>query len=296
MTLLRKNMLEELQRRNYTPETARGYILAVKQFAEYIGKPPDLMGAEEVRRYQLHLINENKLAPSTVKTRMSALRFFYSKTIKRRDLNFDDMPFPKTPQKLPTVLSPDEVTRLINAASNLMHRTILMVLYGTGMRRTEVRMLKVEDIDSERMVIHIRKGKGSRDRDVPLTPKLLKTLRQYYRWKKPRSFLFPSTSGSLGEEQPISGKTVWNICSAAAKRAGLSKKVGPHTLRHSYATHLIEAGTDLRTIQLLLGHARLEHTLVYLHISRRHLQAAVNPLDQLDLQENIYLSQEDDLS
>jgi len=157
-------------------------------------------------------------------------------------------------------------------------------------------MLKVEDIDSELMVIHIRHAKGSRDRDVPLNPKLRKGLREYYRWKKPQIYLFPSTPGHLGKDQPISDKTIWNICRAAAKRAGINKKIGPHSLRHSYATHLLDAGTDLRTIQFLLGHARLEHTLIYLHLSKRHLQATVNPLEQLDLQEKTDQSQEDDHS
>ncbi len=283
MTRLRQRMLEELQRRNYSPATTRGYILAVKQFAEYFGKSPERLGAEEVRRYQLYLLNEKKLAPGTVEIRMSALRFFYKKTLKRRYLALDDLPFPKTPRKLPTVLSREEVTRLIEAAPNLMHRTILMLLYGTGMRRTEASLLKVSDIDSQRMVIHIRDGKGSRDRDVPLTLRLLEALRQYWLWKKPKIYLFPSTSGHRGVEQPISDKTVWNVCKEAAARAGLKKRIGPHTLRHSFATHLMEAGTDLRTIQLLMGHAHLEHTAVYLHLSHRHLHAAINPLDQLTI-------------
>jgi site-specific recombinase XerD len=289
-------MLEELQRRNYSPETARGYILAVKQFAEYFGKSPDLLGVEELRRFQLYLLTEKKLAPGTVELRMSALRFLFKKTLKRRDIDFDDIPFPKKPRKLPVILSPREVTRLINAAWNLMHRTILMVLYGTGMRRNEARLLKVEDIDKERMVIHIRNAKGRRDRDVPLTPKLHKALREYYRWKNPRIYLFPSERDHRGEEKPVSDKTIWHACHMAAKRAGITKKIGPHSLRHCYATHLVEAGTDLRTIQVLLGHARLEHTLIYLHLSRRHLQAAVNPLEQLDLQDITYQSQEDDHS
>ena len=296
MTPLRKRMLEELQRRNYSPETVRGYILAVKQYAQYFGKSPDLLGAAEISRFQLYLLREKKLAPGTVTIRMSALRFLYKKTLKRRDLDFDDIPFPKAPKKLPVILSPREVMLLINAAWNLMHRTILMVLYGTGMRRTEVSMLKVEDIDSELMVIHIRHAKGSRDRDVPLTPILLRALRKYYRGKKPGVHLFPSTPGHLGEDQPISDKTIWNLCRAAAKRAGITKNIGPHSLRHSYATHLLEAGTDLRTIQVLLGHARLEHTLIYLHLSRRHMQVTVNPLEQLGLQEQTDLSQEDDHS
>jgi site-specific recombinase XerD len=187
------------------------------------------------------------------------------------------------PQKLPTVLSREEVVRLIDAAPNRLYRAILVLLYATGVRRAEAALIKVADIDSQRMVIHIRQGKGARDRDVPLTPKLLEELRSYWRWKKPRIYLFPSTSGQRGVEQPISDKTVWHACRAAAKRAGIEKKIHPHTLRHSFATHLLEAGTDLRTIQLLMGHERLEHTSVYLHLSQRHLHAAVNPLEQITL-------------
>jgi site-specific recombinase XerD len=274
-------MLEELQRRNYSQATTRSYILGVKQFAEYFSQSPEKLGAEEIRRYQLYLLNEKKITPGTVAIRMSALRFLYKKTLKRRDLAFDDLVFPKKPKKLPVVLSPEEVARLIEATPHPMHRTILMVLYGTGIRRTEASLLKVKDIDSRRMVIHIHEGKGSRDRDLPLRPKLLEALREYWRWKKPKDYLFPSTAGHRGVEQPISDKTVWNICKEAAGRAGIQKKIGPHTLRHSFATHHMEAGTDLRTIQLLLGHAHLEHTAVYLHLSHRHLHTAIDPLDQL---------------
>jgi site-specific recombinase XerD len=217
---------------------------------------------------------------------MSALRFLYKKTLRRRDIAYDDLVFPKTPRKLPVVLSPDEITRMIEAAPNLMHRTILMVLYATGIRRTEASLLKVSDIDSERMVIHILQGKGSRDRDVPMTQKLLETLREYWRWKRPKVYLFPSTEGHRGEERPISDKTVWYACKEAAARAGIRKRIGPHTLRHSFATHLMEAGTDLRTIQLLMGHAHLEHTTLYLHLSHRHLHAAANPLDQITIRDH----------
>jgi site-specific recombinase XerD len=175
------------------------------------------------------------------------------------------------------------VTRLIEAARNRMHRTLLMLLYATGMRRTEASRLKVSDIDSQRMVIHIHCGKGLRHRDVPLTPKLLEALRDYWRWRKPRVYLFPSKMGDPSLEQPISDKTVWNVCRAAANRAGIQKKLSPHTLRHCFATHLLEAGADLRTIQLLMGHERLEDTTIYLHLSQRHLHAAINPLDQLTL-------------
>ena len=283
MTRLRQRMLEDLQRRNYSPDTIRGYIRAVQQFADYFGRSPEHLGAAELRRYQLYLLHQKKLALGTVENCISALRFLYKKTLKRRDLAFDDLPFPKQPHKLPTVLSQDEVTRLIEAARNRMHRTILMLLYGTGMRRTEASRLRVSDIDSQRMVIHIHSGKGLRDRDVPLTPKLLEALRDYRRWKKPRVYLFPSKMGDPNVEQPISDKTVWNLCRAAANRAGIQKKLGPHTLRHCFATHLLEAGTDLRTIQLLMGHERLEDTTIYLHLSQRHLHAVINPLDQLTL-------------
>jgi site-specific recombinase XerD len=283
MTRLRQRMLEDLQRRNYSPDTIRGYVRAVKQFAEYFGRSPEQMGAGELRRYQIYLLHEKKLAIGSVENCISALRFLYRKTLKRRDLAFDDLPFPKQPRSLPTVLSQEEVTRLIEAPRNLMHRTILMLLYATGVRRTEASRVKVSDIDSQRMVIHIHRGKGLRDRDVPMTPKLLEALREYWRWKKPRIYLFPSKAGDPSVEQPISDKTVWNICRAAATHAGIEKNIGPHTLRHSFATHLLEAGTDLRTIQLLMGHERLEDTTIYLHLSQRHLHAAINPLDQLTL-------------
>jgi integrase/recombinase XerD len=283
VTPIRRRMLEELQRRNYSSATIRAYILAARQFAEYFGKSPEKLGAEEIRRFQLYLLNEKKLAPGTVETRMAALRFLYKKTLKRRDLSYDDLIFPKTPQKLPVVLSLEEVTRLIEATPNLMYRTLLMVLYSTGIRRTEASLLKVSDIDSERRVIHIRQGKGSRDRDVPLTPKLLEALRQYWRWKKPQDYLFPSTPGHRGLEAPISDATVWYACQRAAAKAGIKKRIGPHTLRHTFATHLLEAGADLRTIQLLLGHQELKHTTIYLHLSQRHLHAAINPLDQIQI-------------
>lgn len=283
MTPLRQRMLDDLRRRNYSPDTIRGYIRAVQQFAEYFGRSPEQMGAEELRRYQIHLLHERKLALGTVENCISALRFLYRKTLKRRDLAFDDLPFPKQPRTLPTVLSQEEVTRLIEAAPNRMHRMLLMLLYATGMRRTEASLLKVSDIDSQRMVIHIQRGKGLRDRDVPLTPRLLEALRDYWRWKKPRVYLFPSRVGDRNVERPISGKTVWSACRAAAIRADIPKKLHPHTLRHCFATHLLEGGADLRTIQLLMGHERLEDTTIYLHLSQRHLHAAINPLDQLTL-------------
>jgi site-specific recombinase XerD len=276
-------MLEELQRRNYSQATIDAYIPAVKEFADYFGKSPMLLGAEDVRRYQLYLINEKKLSPQTVRVRMSALRFLYWKTLKRRDLYFDDLLIPKAPKRLPVVLSPEEVIRLIEAASSLMHRTMLILLYATGIRRAEVRLLKVSDIDSNRMVIHIKQGKGQRDRDLPMTPKLLESLRDYWRWAKPRVYLFPSPCSAHDPEKPISSKTVWNVVHEAAVRAGLTKRIGPHTLRHTFATQHLDSDTDLLTIQHLLGHADLKNTLPYLHLSQRHVRAAINPLDQITL-------------
>ena len=190
----------------------------------------------------------------SVVARVAALRFFFVRTLKRREF-WEELPYPKDSKdrrRLPTVLSLDEVARLIDAAGNLMQRTLLMTLYGTGMRRTEVSLLKVSDIDSRRMMIRVERGKGGGGRDLPLSPALLETLREYWRWKKPRTYLFPSGTQKRGTERPISDKTVWYACTEAARYARIKKHVTPHTLRHSWATHLLEAGTDLRTIQVLL--------------------------------------------
>ncbi len=285
MTNLRKRMLEELQRRNYSPATIRGYLLAVEQFAKHFGKSPDKLGPDELRSYQAYLLTERKLAVGSVVGRVAALRFFFVRTLKRRDF-WEELPYPKDPKdrrRLPTVLSLDEVARLIDAAGNLMQRALLMTLYGTGMRRTEVSLLKVSDIDSRRMMIRVERGKGGGGRDLPLSPALLETLREYWRWKKPRTYLFPSGTHKRGSEKPISDKTVWYACKEAARYARITKHVTPHTLRHSWATHLLEAGTDLRTIQVLLGHVDLETTARYLHLSLRHLQTVSNPLERLQL-------------
>ena len=172
---------------------------------------------------------------------------------------------------------------MIGASSHLLYRTILMTLYSTGMRRGELCRLKVVDVDSDRKVIHIRTGKGSKDRDVPLSATLLETLREYWRWMKPKTWLFPGHVHGWRTDVPMTEKTVWNACKDAVTRAGITKRVSPHTLRHSYATHLLEAGADLRTIQYLLGHAEIKHTIVYLHLSQKHLHAVANPLDDLQV-------------
>ena len=282
MTHLRKMMLEEIQRRHYSHRTAKAYVRIVRDFAQHFHSLPNKLGPEQIRQYQAHLFQTKKLTPATVSQYASALRFFFVKTLRRSFLA-EHIPFPKQPRRLPTVLSPEEVARLIDSANNLFHRTLLMTLYSTGMRRAEVCRLQVTDIDSRRMMIRIQQGKGRRDREVPLSPKLLESLRTYWRWIKPKTFLFPGTVKHCGADVPISSNTVWFACRQAAKAAGITKHLSPHTLRHSYATHLLEAGADLRTIQILLGHSRLEHTLVYLHLSPKHLQAIANPLDSLKL-------------
>jgi integrase/recombinase XerD len=280
VTRLRQMMLEELQRRNYSQSTVTTYLSAVEDYAVHFHRRPDQLGPEQIRIYQAHLFTEKKLAARTIAQRTAALRFFYTKTLKR-PYPVEEFPYPKIPRRLPTVLSQDEVARLINAAANLFHRAILMTLYSTGMRRAELCHLLVRDIDSERMMVHIHLGKGSRDRNVPLSPKLRETLREYWRWMKPKTYLFPGLVKGRRADVPLTGKAVWNACRKAAKRAGINKPVAPHTLRHSYATHLLEAGADLRTIQLLLGHADLKHTTVYLHLSQRHLRAVGSPLDAI---------------
>jgi|SRR6516162_8715270 len=282
VTHLREKMLDELQRRNYSHRTAKMYIRIVRDFAEHFHRSPDKLGPEHIRQYQAHLFQAKKLAPASVAQYASALRFFFVKTLRRHFLA-EHIPFPKQRRRLPTVLNPDEVGRLIDSASNLYHRTLLMTLYSTGMRRTELCRLKVSDIDSRRRMIRIQQGKGSRDREVPLSPKLLETLRAYWRWMKPKTFLFPGTVKGWRADVPITSNIVWLACRQAANAARITKGLSPHTLRHSYASHLLEAGADLRTIQLLLGHSRLEHTLVYLHLSPKHLQAITNPLDMLEV-------------
>ena len=274
-------MLEELERRNYTAGTIHHYLRFVERFAEHFGKSPDKLGPDHLRSYQAYLLRERKLCAGSVEHHVAALRFLYLRTLHRPEFR-EYLPYPRVRSKLPIILSREEVTRLIEASSGLFERTLLTVLYGTGMRRAELARLKVADVDSQRMVIHVNNGKGGKDRDLPLSPALLDTLRAYWRWLKPRTFLFPSRL-HRDKEQPITDKIVWRVCAEARKRAGITKKVSPHLVRHSWATHLLEAGTDLRTIQLLLGHEDLEVTARYLHLSQQHLQQVVNPLDALKL-------------
>ena len=284
MTHLRKAMLEELQRRNLSPITTRIYLHSVEEFAQYFKTPPDQLGLEHVRQYQAHLFTDRKLEAVSVAQQVSALRFLFLKTLKRPWL-VDDIPVPKRPIRLPEILSRGEVERLIQYVSSPLHRIWLLILYATGIRRQELVRLKIEDIDSDRMLIRIRQGKGKKDRNVMLSPRLPQELRDYWRSAnpKPKTYLFPSKSTHPTGDAPMTSKSVWDAVQQAAARAGLGKRVHPHTLRHCFATHLLESGVDLRTIQLLLGHADLKTTSRYLHLSERHLKATASPLDSLTL-------------
>jgi len=278
-------MLEELQRRNYAETTIDCYIRAVEDFSQRFRLPPDRLGPRHIREYQAELFQKQKLATPTVRQRLAALRFFYIKTLKKA-WSVEDTPYPRKTRRLPTILSQEEVARLIDAARPPLHRTLLMTLYATGLRRAELARLKVSDIDSQRMVIHVRGGKGRKDRDVLLSPRLLDELRQHWRrlQRKPSVWLFPSRYGR-SSDRPITPKGIYHACKEAARRAALQKVVYPHTLRHCFATHLLEAGADLRTIQVLLGHGDLKETTIYLHLSQRHLHATASPLDSLKLKD-----------
>jgi integrase/recombinase XerD len=276
-------MLEEIQRRNFTESTSRAYLRIVEDFARYFNRAPDQLGPEHIREYIAHLFRDKKLSDNSVNQTVGALRFFFVKMLKR-PWRVDETPYPKKRMRLPVILSRDEVARLIESASNSFHRTILITLYATGVRRAELAHLKITDIDSERMVLHIHEGKGRKDRDVVLSPHLLDELRQHYRRlaHKPATWLFPGGQWH-NSDYPITAKVCWNACREAAKRAGIRKALHPHTLRHCFATHLLESGTDLRTIQVLLGHSDLKQTAIYIHVSQRHVNATASPLDALPM-------------
>lgn len=284
MTHLRQIMLEELERRNYAPGTIHVYIRTVEHFTQHFRCSPDKLGLDHIRQYQAAMFRTWKLAPNTVAQRLAALRFLYIQVLKR-SWSAAETPYPKKVLHLPEILSQREVAQLIDAADTPFQRILIMTLYATGARRLEVARLKVADIDSQRMVVHIRAGKGRKDRDVMLSPALLEALRIYWRGlrHKPSEWLFAGNRWHTSS-QPITTKVLWVACRQAAVRAGLEhKQVHPHTLHHCFATHLLEAGADLRTIQILLEHRDLEETTIYLHLSKKHLSATANPLDMVQL-------------
>lgn len=272
-------MLEELRLRNLSEQTTRLYIGSVKRFSQYFRRSPDQLGPEQIREFLLHLIDDRKSAPSTIQLYRSALRFLYVTMLKRSWFEQDVVRIKKR-LKLPTVLSAQEITCILDQTTNLKHWTILATLYATGLRCDELRHLKVRDIDSQRMLIHVRHAKGRIPRDIGLSPVLLERLRIYWRWLKPKDWLFPSKQHPT---RPLDLKTIRLICNQAAERAGVKKHVSPHVFRHSCATHLLDAGVDLRTIQVLLGHADIQTTARYLRVSTVRLQGLASPLDALAL-------------
>ena len=278
MTPLRRRMTEEMQVLNFAPCTQHSYLYEVSRFARHFGKSPDLLGREEIRAYCLYLIQDKHLSAGSVTVALSAIRFLYKVTLKR-EWNDDDIPTHRTPNKLPIVLSQHEVRQFLDAVRNLKHRMILTTCYATGLRVSEAVHLKPGAIDSQRMVIRVEQGKGRKDRYVMLSPRLLELLRDYWREARPLVWLFPGAQPN----QPTSRLTVEWACREARERSGLAKPVTPHSLRHAFAVHLLEAGTDLRTIQLLLGHGSLRTTAVYLRIATVKVCATASPLDALSL-------------
>jgi integrase/recombinase XerD len=265
MTPLRQRFIDDLRLRNKSPRTIETYVLRVALFARHFGRSPALLGGEEIRAYQQDLLARN-VSWSQFNQAVCALRFLYNVTLGRPDI-IKHLPFAKRPRTLPTVLSPEEVVRLLAAALPGRERTLLDVAYSCGLRLQELLGLQVRDIDSARMVLHIRHGKGQKDRLVPLSPRLLAVLRAYWRQYRPARWLFPGVQPSV----PLTDGAVQRLCRRAARRAGLGKQVTPHTLRHSFATHLLDRGADIRSVQELLGHQSLSTTQVYTHLTTRKL-------------------------
>jgi len=276
MTALRKRMLDDLQIRNYAPTTVSSYVRSVAEFAKHFNKPPDQLGPEEIRSWQLFLLNEKRVKLSTYIQAVCGLRFFYGNTLNRK-IDIDRIPLPRYEKKLPVILSKAEVKALLEAPKNLGHRAILATMYGAGLRVSEVTSLKVSDLDRERRVIWVRGGKGHKDRQVMLAEPLREVLAAYWRWKRPTDWLFPG-------ERPgahLSRETVFRNCRAAAQAAGIAKPVHPHSLRHAFATHLLDEGVNLLVIQALLGHAHLKTTARYLHLSDTAIRSTKSPLEML---------------
>lgn len=281
MTALRQRMIEDMRLRNLSPHTIDAYVLAVKQFAQHFQRSPEHAAGEDVRAYLLHLVQEKHASYSRYNLARCALQFLYRVTLGR-DERFAKLPCARDRKRLPTVLSADELRRLFEVvAHHPRHQALLMTLYGAGLRISEALQLKPADLDSRRMLIHVRGGKGNKDRMVKLSTQLLDALRASWRSRPandPGMWLFPQVGHP---DRAMESSTALRIVSRAARRGGIVKRVTPHTLRHSYATHLLDAGVDLRTIQLLLGHTNLKTTSLYMHVSQARLRAAASPLDLL---------------
>jgi integrase/recombinase XerD len=276
MTPLRQRMTEDMQVRNLAEHTQRAYLQQVSLFARHFGKSPEVLGPAEIRTYQLYL-TQRRLSASSISVAVAAIRFLYKVTLGREWSVDEIIPTCRRPQKLPVVLSPDEVARFLDAVDSRKHRAILILCYAAGLRISEAVRLTPAAIDSRRMVIRVEEGKGRKDRYVMLSPRLLEVLRAYWRGAHPKTLLFPGDIPG----QPISTFAVQHACKKAQRRAGIAKTVTPHCLRHAFAVHLLEAGTDLRTIQLLLGHRNLSTTARYLRLATNKVCATASPLDAL---------------
>ncbi|MHA7063032.1 tyrosine-type recombinase/integrase [Azospirillum argentinense] len=272
---LRRRMIKDMTIRNFAPRTQHGYIRAVKNFSDFLGHSPARATFEDIRRYQLSLASSGLGVPS-INATMTALRFFFKITLRKGSVS-EDIAFVREPRRLPVVLSPEEVARLLAAAPGIKYKAALSIAYGAGLRASEVISLKVADIDSARMVIRVDQGKGRKDRYVMLSPHLLDLLRQWWRIARPTAWLFPG--GVPGE--PLTTRQLNRAVHVAAQRAGIDKRVGLHTLRHSFATHLLERNTDIRVIQVLLGHKKLDTTALYTRVAIKAIGEVTSPLDRL---------------
>jgi integrase/recombinase XerD len=277
MSPLRRRMIEDMTIRNLAPKTQQGYIRTIKNLATFLGRSPDTATFEEVRRFQLH-VAASGVGTGAVNQTVSALRFFFKITLRRGDIT-EHTAFVHEPRKLPVVLSPEEVARLLDAAPGLKYKAALSVAYGAGLRAAEVVSLKIGDIDSKRMVIRVEQGKGRKDRYVMLSPHLLELLRAWWKAARPQGWLFPGQN----RVNPLTTRQFNRACHAAADMAGIDKRVSPHTLRHSFATHLLEQNIDIRVIQVLLGHAKLDTTALYARVATKTIRQVMSPLEHLTL-------------
>jgi len=276
MTTLRQRMLEDLRIRNYAPSTVECYTRSVAEFARHFDKPPDKLGPKEIRKWQLYLLNEKQVKLSTYIQAICGLRFFYRNSLHRK-FDIDRIPLPRYETRLPVILSKEEVKALLEAPKSLGERAILATLYGAGLRVSEVVNLKVSDLDRERKVIHVRGGKGHKDRQVMFPDSLREVLAAWWKWRQPKDWLFPGEKPG----KPFSRETVHRMCKTAARLAGIKKNVHPHSLRHAFATHLLDDGASLPVIQALLGHLNLKTTARYLHVSDAAVRSAKSPLEML---------------
>ncbi len=277
MSPLRRRMIEDMTIRKFAPKTQHDYVQRVKNFAAFLGRSPDAASCEDVRRYQLHLAASG-VGVATINQTVSTLRFFFRVTLKRHDI-VEHTTFIREPRKLPVVLSPEEVARLLDAAPGLKYKAALSVAYGAGLRASEVISLKVCDVDSKRMLIRVEQGKGRKDRYVMLSPHLLNLLRAWWKAARPQGWLFPGR----GLAQPMTTRQLNRACHAAAQMAEINKRVSLHTLRHSFATHLLEQNIDVRVIQVLLGHAKLDTTALYTRVATKTISEVMSPLEHIAL-------------